>query len=254
MIPELFKIGPLPVNSFGLCIALALIAGTLLLSRSLQLRGLNPAFAERYVMWGGISGLIGARLWYMLEHLADTISDPVGMLTANAGFTFYGGFLIAALVVMIRARKDNVPLLTLADCMGPTLALGYAIGRLGCQLSGDGDYGVPTQSFWAMSYATGTLPTPPHVRVFVTPLFESAAAILIAIGLTQFERREKFRKRAGSLFGLYLVLISVERCLVEFLRPNPELWGGLSQAQCVSIALVMVGGVVLALARPGFRS
>lgn len=250
MIPELFRLGPLPVNSFGLMVALALIAGTLVLGRSFSRRGIETHLAERYVMWGGLSGLLGARLWHMLEHIKETQADPFGMLFANAGFTFYGGFLVAALVLVIRSKVDKIGVLRLADALGPTLALGYAIGRLGCQLSGDGDYGVPTENFWAMSYALGAVPTPPGVRVFVTPFMESAASVAIAVFLSRFEEVKRLRDRPGSLFGLYLILISLERFFVEFLRHNPNLWAGFSQAQCVSLALVLIGGAMFALSRP----
>jgi phosphatidylglycerol:prolipoprotein diacylglycerol transferase len=201
-------------------------------------------------MWAGVSGLVGARIWFIFEHSSELSGNLAAALFANAGFTFYGGFIIAALVLIQRAKRDGVPLLTFADALGPTLALGYAIGRLGCQLSGDGDYGIPTAGFFGMAYEDGTVPTPPGVRVFPTPLFESAWALLLTWILTVVERREtSFFSGPGMRFGLYLVLLSFERFWVEMLRPNQLLIGSLSEAQCVAIGLSMVGAAMIFTAR-----
>jgi phosphatidylglycerol---prolipoprotein diacylglyceryl transferase len=250
LIPLLVEIGPLPVYSFGLTIAVAFVFGTLRLTYSFEQFGIPPHLAERYVMWAGISGLVGARIWFILENLSELSGDLLSALFANAGFTFYGGFIIAALVLIVRAKRDGVPLLTFADALGPTLALGYAVGRLGCQLSGDGDYGIPTTGFFGMAFEDGTVPTPPGVKVFPTPLFESAFAFLLVWILSVVERKEGgFFARPGMRFGLYLVLLSFERFWVETLRPNQLLIGSFSEAQCVAIGLSLVGATMMVVAR-----
>jgi len=215
------------------------------LARSFTLRDLNPLLAERYVMLGGVSGLVGARVWFMFENWTYTRHDIVGAIFSSAGFTFYGGFIVASIVLILAARRDGIPLSTLCDTIGPCLALGYAIGRVGCQLSGDGDYGVATQSWWGMSYSTGVVPTPPGELVYPAPLFESVLALGVLAILTWVERSPQRLAQPFSRFGLYLILISVERFLVEFVRPNPSVWGGFSEAQMIAIALVIVGVVLL---------
>ena len=146
MIPELFQIGPIPVHSFGLMVALCFFAGTPLLARSFARNGARPELAERYIFVGGFVGLAGARIWYVLFHSAQFMRDPIDALISGGGFTFYGGFIFAWVTLAIMARRDGMTQAQFLDAMGPTMALAYAIGRLGCQLSGDGDYGLVTDS------------------------------------------------------------------------------------------------------------
>ena len=121
----------------------------------------------------------------------------------------------------------------------PGLAIGYAIGRIGCQLSGDGDYGIPWDGPWAMAYPHGTEPT--TVTVHPTPIYETIAMGLVAYALW----RLRDRLRPGLLFALYLVLAGAERFLVEFIRRNDDVALGLTQAQLLSVAMMLVGGVWL---------
>lgn len=252
MIPTLIELGPIPVRSFGLMVALALFAGGLRLSLSFVRYGLEPRLAERYVTAAGISGLLGARLWFMAENWREVQYDFFGALFATAGFTFYGGFIIAAVCVYLLAKRDGTNVGTLCDSLGPCLALGYAVGRLGCQLSGDGDYGIPTTGFWGMSYSSGVVPTPYGQLVYPTPLFESTIALGVLYILSRVEESVTALRRPFQRFGLYLVLISVERLLVEVFRPNPVFAWGMSEAQCIAIALIALGGVMLA--RPAVAS
>ncbi len=247
MIPTLLEIGPLPIRSFGLMVALALIVGSIRLAKSFALYGLKPELAERYVMIAGISGIIGARLWYIIEDWQHTKYDLVGALTSSAGFTFYGGFIVAAAAVIIAARRDGTALTKLMDALGPCLAVGYAIGRLGCQLSGDGDYGMTTTSWWGMSYSTGVVPTLPGELVYPTPLFESAWAVLVLLVLLRVERRDHFLSQPMQRFGLYLLLISIERFTVEFLRVNERVLGPFSEAQIIGGVFILLGAALIAL-------
>ncbi len=245
MIPNLIEIGPIPIRSFGLMVALALFAGALRLAISFKRYGLDPHLAERYVTAAGISGLIGARLWFIAENWSDTRHDLVGALLSSAGFTFYGGFIIAAVVVYLLARRDKTDISKLCDALGPCLALGYAVGRLGCQLSGDGDYGIRTTRWWGMSYATGVVPTLPGELVYPTPLFESSIALLVLWILSSVEVRATLLSGRFQRFGLYLVLISIERFFVEFLRPNVKLLSNLSEAQLIAMGLGVFGVILL---------
>jgi phosphatidylglycerol:prolipoprotein diacylglycerol transferase len=134
--------------------------------------------------------------------------------------------------------------LELLDICAPALTVGYALGRIGCQLSGDGDYGIRSHLPWAMGYPHGTLPTPPGVTVQPTPIYETVAMGLIAWWLW----RNRNRFAAGLLFAAYFVLSGLERLLIEFIRRNHEVFAGLTAAQLESIALIVIGSVWLAAA------
>lgn len=245
MIPQIFHIGPLPINSFGTMIALALFAGFYLLARSFQRNGVNPALAERYVLVGGLGGLLGARIWYLATNYSVIRGDFWGAALSPAGFVFYGGFICAtALLVGMAHFIDKFKVHQLLDSVGPTLALGYAIGRVGCQLSGDGDYGRDTDSIFGMSYQLGVVPTPPGILAFPTPLYESILACLIVLLLIKIERAPEWQLPLRR-FGIYLSLISVERFCVEFLRRNPQLAYGFSEAQWIAVGLALIGALMV---------
>lgn len=246
MIPQLIMLGPVPINSFGLMVALSLLAGMYLLTESFRAYGLPPEKAEQFVFIGGFSGLLGARLWYLLESWSEVRSDLLGALTSSAGFTFYGGFICAFLVLYWLCRSNKISFATFLDAAGPTMTLGYAIGRVGCQLSGDGDYGAMTHSVFGMSYITGIVPTPPGFLAYPTPLYESTLCILILPILLHVERKIDFGLPLRR-FGLYLTLIALERFLVEFLRINPRVFSIFSEAQVISIVFMFVGLVILKL-------
>jgi phosphatidylglycerol:prolipoprotein diacylglycerol transferase len=245
MIPTLIDIGPLPVRSFGLMVALALFAGAVRLAISFKRYGLDARLAERYVTAAGVSGLLGARLWYLGENWSEVKHDLLGALLSSAGFTFYGGFIIGSLVVLYLARRDGTEIGKFCDSLGPCLSLGYAIGRLGCQLSGDGDYGIATSGFWGMSYSTGIVPTPPGVLVYPTPLFESTISLLVLWFLSRIEVSSTAFTGRFQRFGLYLVLISLERLCVEGFRVNPVIAGGMSEAQIIALVLITLGSVLM---------
>ena len=245
MIPQIFHLGPLPINSFGTMIALALFAGFYLLARSFERNGVNPALAERYVLAGGLGGLLGARIWYLATNYSTIRGDFWSSAFAPAGFVFYGGFICSTALLIFMARFiDRFPIYKLLDSVGPTLALGYAIGRVGCQLSGDGDYGRDTTSIFGMSYEMGVVPTPAGALAFPTPLYESALACVIALILIKLERTPQWQAPLRR-FGLYLTLISIERFSVEFLRRNPQLAYGFSEAQWIAVVLSLLGAVMV---------
>lgn len=241
MIPQILNLGPLPINSFGLMIAIAIISCIYLLSISFRISGIDEKLAEKYILTAAIVGLLGARVWYVINHWSYVKNDLFAAVFSGAGFVFYGGFIVSAITMILMSRKDKIPLDKFADSFAPTLALGYAIGRVGCQLSGDGDYGVPTDSFWGMSYAHGVVPTLPGVLVHPTPVFESLIAVGILFILLAAEKSLYWSSKSYARFGLYLFLISWERFFVEFLRINPKLAYGLSEAQFISIGLAFIG-------------
>lgn len=248
MIPQIFNLGPIPINSFGLMIALAFIAGSKRLQIDFAARGLRPELADRYVVTGGIVGLIGARIWYLGSFWHEVREDLLGSVFASAGFVFYGGFIFSAIALFIMSRLDGIKLTSFLDALAPTLGLSYAIGRVGCQLSGDGDYGRVTDSFWGMSYAAGVLPTPPGVLVYPTPVFESLLALAV-VAAVLFAQRYPFWRAPARPFGLYLVLISIERFVIEFLRIEPRVIQGFSQAQIIATCVAAVGLAMIVLRR-----
>jgi phosphatidylglycerol---prolipoprotein diacylglyceryl transferase len=250
MIPQILYLGPFPINSFGLMVALAIFSGIPILACSFKQAKIDPKLAEKYAVTAGISGIIGARLWYIIVNFpviweqarqAPTVGGILFALSehvfASAGFIFYGGFLFAVPVLLFLMKRDGISPPQLVDTLGPGLALAYAIGRVGCQLSGDGDYGIATTSFLGMSYETGVVPTPPGILVFPAPFFESCASLLIFLFLLRIEERQIVTKPYAR-FGCYLALMSLERFAIEFIRINPK-HVGFSQAQYIALGLLV---------------
>ena len=240
MIPQIFSIFGFPINSFGLCVAAAIFAAIYRLQRSFAAYHLPVERAESYACLGAIVGLLGARLWFLIFNISLVMRDPLGTIFSSAGFIFYGGFIFSFVTFLFLCRRDKIPFFTFLDAAGPTMTLGYAIGRLGCQLSGDGDYGMLTTSWLGMSYASGVVPTPPGYLAFPTPLYESAICFLILPLLLWMERKKGWGL-PGRRFGLYLLLIAIERFLIEFLRIEPRFLGGYSQAQYISAVFMSIG-------------
>ncbi|HET8640083.1 MAG TPA: prolipoprotein diacylglyceryl transferase family protein, partial [Solirubrobacterales bacterium] len=179
--------------------------------------------------------VVGSRAYFLIQEGGDSLSDLFG----GAGFVWYGGLIGGALGVLLWAWYRDFLGLGLLDLVAPALALGYAIGRCGCQLSGDGDYGKAWDGPWAMSYPNGTEPT--ERAVHPTPIYETLAMGLGAWLLWQL--RDRFRP--GVLFAIYLIYAGVERFLVEFIRRNTDVALGLTQAQLESVAMMLAGSLWL---------
>ncbi len=244
MIPQIINLGPIPINSFGLCVALAILAGIYRLQMSFKLNGINPGLAEKYVFTAGIVGLLGARILFLIDHYSEIKDYFFEAVFASAGFVFFGGFILSTIVLILMSRYDKIPLAKFLDSLGPTLAIGYLIGRLGCQLAGDGDYGIVTESIFGMSYKTGVIATAPGVLAFPTPFYESTMFVVILYFLTLIETKANWQK-PYKRFAMYLILISIERFLIEFLRINPKLLQGLSEAQLISIVILFIGAFLI---------
>lgn len=244
MHPVIVQIGPLKLYSFGLMVVMAFLFGGWLTTRELARRKIAPAHLEGFPLGALVGGVVGARLYYLLEHLSDLLRDPRGSLFSGSGLTWYGGAIGGALTVLIWARRKRQPLWTVCDAFAPGLAACYAIGRIGCQLAGDGDYGPPSDLPWAMAYPKGVVPT--TVPVHPTPVYE-----LLAMGLvTWMLWRLRLRPWSpGRLFGVYLMLAGLERLLAEFVRVNPRVALGLSTAQWLSVAAFVLGAWIFAARR-----
>ncbi len=243
MIPTLLKLGPLPIHSFGLMMVLAFFAAWRILWLELVEGGARGELAERMITWAAIGGIVGARMGFLLSFPGEFLKDPLGTIFGGAGFVFLWGFVGGALAVCFLLRREGLTLLRFADMTAPSLCIGYAVGRIGCQLSGDGDYGMMSSLPWAMGYPKGVVPTPPGILVHPTPVYETFMALAIAWFLLTAAKR--FPLGSGVRFGIYLILSSLARFVVEFVRIEP-LWGfGLTQAQLVSILLSTAGIIMI---------
>ena len=239
MQPEI-QLGPLELKTFGICFALGFFAAGLVLTRRLKELGKPPDWSYEIVFAALVGGIVGSRIDYLAQNW-DTVSDDLlGNLFSGSGLVWYGGVVGGAVGVLLWAWRRDWLSLTLLDAAAIPLALGYAIGRIGCQLSGDGDYGEPSSLPWAMSYPEGTVPTTEEVHP--TPVYETLAMGLVALLLWRW--RDRFRP--GVLFGVYLVLAGAERLLVEFVRRNDDVVAGLTLPQLVSLGMVAAGAVLVA--------
>lgn len=243
MYPVLFRIGPLTIYSFGTMLALAFLAAGYVAGRELERRREDPEAASYLVFWAAVGGLVGARLWIVADDWGSFVSNPLSFLLTTGGFVWYGGLLGGTLAVSWVLRRKRIPWLLAADAVAPALALGYAIGRIGCHLAGDGDWGVVTTLPWGVAYTHAIVgwPHPPGVRVHPTPLYETAVHLLIFVWLLRLARREEAR---GAVFAAYLMTAGSARLLVEFIRVNPAVLWGLTEAQLTSIAVVVAGATL----------
>jgi phosphatidylglycerol---prolipoprotein diacylglyceryl transferase len=239
--PEIVVLG-LSVKTFGLFFALNFAAWGLLAGRRLRELGRPVDWAYEMVTVALVGGLVGARgYWLVQNHEGLGFGDVFG----GSGLIWYGGLAGGVVAVVIWARWRGFLTLDLLDIAGPCLALGYAVGRIGCQLAGDGDYGKAWDGPWAMGYEHGTVPTAPGVTVHPTPIYETLSMGLVAFVLW----RLRDRVRPGVLFALYLVFAGSERFLVEFVRRNTDVALGLTAAQLESLALLIAGAVWLGVVR-----
>ncbi len=247
-------IGPLRLGTYGLLVATGLLCAFFVLQADLRRRRLN---ADPHTIIGltGLVGLAGAKLWHALESPAELFAHPFQILFSPLGFAFYGGFVGGFITLVLLARRYRMPVLEMLDVASPAAALGYGIGRIGCLISGDGDYGIPTSLPWGMGFPSGIVPTPPGVRVHPTPIYEFLAAVAVFYCLWRLGARSLRGPRpTGEIFGNYLVLSGLARFLVEFIRINPRSVFGMSNAQAASLISLVAGAVLLAWTKQGFRA
>jgi phosphatidylglycerol:prolipoprotein diacylglycerol transferase len=240
MQPEI-HLGPITLQTFGIMFALGFVGAGLLVAKRFKELGKPVDWAYELIFAGLIGGIVGSRLDFIIENYDEVSDDLVGNLFSGSGLVWYGGAIGGAIGVVLWAWWRKMLTLTLLDICAPALAIGYAIGRIGCQLSGDGDYGIPWDGPWAMAYPEGTVAT--DTPVHPTPIYETLAMGVVTYALW----RLRTRFQPGLLFALYLVLAGAERFLVEFVRRNDDVAVGLTQAQLLSVAMVVAGGVWLAV-------
>jgi phosphatidylglycerol:prolipoprotein diacylglycerol transferase len=249
----------LPVPVFGVVVLIAVFVSTLVFRKEVaryETRGVVPggtgALVADLVFVGVLAGIVGARIFHLLEYTDQFLAQPASMIFTRNGFSIYGGLCCGILAATVFLHRRRVPVLPMLDAAAPALLLGYAIGRLGCQLSGDGDWGIPADLalkphwlpdwLWAQTYDNNiagiaiALP-----GVYPTPLYETAMALTLAWLLWALRSH---RHRAGFLFSLYLICAGFERLLIEKIRVNPRYSAfdfAVTQAEVISFLLVVAG-------------
>ncbi len=252
MIPFL-HLGPITIPTYGLMVAVAMVFAYFVLRADFVRRGIakgsESSLAELFIAVPCIAGIVGARLYHVLETPRKLLADPVGQLFSRYGLAWFGGLIAGATAWIFLSRRHRIPLLVSLDAGSPAAALGYGIGRLGCFLSGDGDYGMPTRLHWplGMAFPNGLVPT--SCRVYPTPLFELFIAIAICWLLWRLGRRhlttQSSHGSAGLIFAMYLILTGLARFLVEFIRINPRSFLGMTNAQVASLVSILAGSALI---------
>lgn len=229
------------------------------------------------VIYAALFGFIGAKIFHNLENWNDFVKDPVGSLIAFSGLTFYGGLICAGIAIILYARSKKIKVVHLCDAMAPTMMLAYALGRIGCQVSGDGDWGIVNTNpkpfgwlpdwMWAYQYPHNVigegvaipgcagqycnqLPLP----VYPTPFYEIVVCLALFFVLWTLRKRIKI---PGQLFGLYLIFNGVERFFIEKIRVNTKyelLPFKPTQAEIISFLLVLAGIFLIAKSKKWFSA
>lgn len=242
MYPELFRINDFVISSFGVMVALAFLVAYWVASIEFKRKGLDERLLNNLLLVSMIGGIVGAKLFYVFENvpLGDLLANPFPYLFSRGGLTFYGGFLGAVFLVLLLSWKNRVSFWTIADALAPSIAIGHAIGRIGCFLVGD-DYGTPSNLPWAMSFPKGLPPT--TEKVHPTQIYEALYLGIVFLILWRLRKRER---GGGWLFSVFLILSGVERFFIEFIRQTtPSPIPGLSIAQLVALLLVLFAVVRL---------
>jgi len=243
MLPYI-HLGSFNLPTFGLMLWCAAVAGAFVADRAFR-RAHVDADAVGMVAIAVVAGIVGAKLWHVFDTPSEFKEMGWSVLWSTAGFAWYGGLIFGIGALVIQGWRAKIGALRMLDLCAPAAAIGYGIGRIGCLLSGDGDYGIdikPVHIFgttfhpWGMSFPHGLVPA--YVPVYPTPLYELAGALVI--GWFLWWRLGKSHA-TGAILGQYLALTGIARFLVEFIRRNPPVLWGLSNAQLASAGAAVVG-------------
>jgi phosphatidylglycerol---prolipoprotein diacylglyceryl transferase len=249
----------LPIPTFGIMVAIAVVVATSIATRIVKryeelgrLPTRSHAIVADMAVVSTFAGIAGARVFDILDNLDRFFADPIRMILSRTGFSIYGGLCFGIVVGVIVVKRRSVPVIPMLDATAPAMMLGYGIGRFGCQISGDGDWGIAANMalkpswlpdwLWAQTYdgnIAGAIIAPPGV--YPTPIYEIAMALAIFWVLW---RLRSHNNHAGYVFSVYLLLAGFERLLVEKIRVNTryDVFGiHVTQAEAISFLLVIVG-------------
>ena len=252
--PFVIHLGRLELTGYGLMMMVAFLMAGWAIQLDLRERGLDEDYAADIVIAGVIGGLVGAKLWYVF------LTGEVEALLRRGGFVWYGGFLGATAAILLNSWRRRVPARFTAEICAAPLALGYALGRVGCFLVND-DYGVPSSLPWAMKFPAGLPPTTvqnlqemgvtfpagtPQMQVMAvhpTQIYETVFMLLVFWWLW---RHRRHLHSIGWLWACYMVFAGVERFLIELVRAKDDrLLGPFTLAQATSVLLIVAGGALL---------
>ena len=232
MYPILFKVGGVGITTFGALVAVAAIIGLLMFRAELR-RSRFPEQGTDAAIAGLLGGLVGAKLLWVVEHLGT--GDWTELLFSRGGLSWFGGFAGGVLAARVVMRRHRLPPLAIIAAATPALAIGHAIGRIGCLLVGD-DYGIPSTLPWAVAFPKGLPPT--DVPVHPTQVYEAVALLPIALMLFRM-RRSGAPDR--TVVGVYLLSTAITRFLIQWIRVYDPWLGPLGFAHVAAVLTMVVG-------------
>lgn len=250
MHPVLFEYGRITLYTYGLFVALAFITGLWLAGREAERRGLDPRMVQDLGFVVLIAAIVGARLFFVLIEWRHFVDHPLQIFEIwKGGLVFYGGFTAAILAGGLYVRAKGLPTWEVGDLAVPSLALGQALGRLGCFSAGC-CFGAACDLPWAVTFSDPRSLAPLGVALHPAQLYAAVANLAIFAVLYWGVRLRQ--RSSGQVLGAYLVLYPITRFLLEFLRDDPRgALGALSTSQAMSLPLLAVGLWILFTRRPG---
>jgi phosphatidylglycerol---prolipoprotein diacylglyceryl transferase len=253
MVPVLLHLGPLTIYSFGAMMALGFLISGYVVSVELGRKGMDPEDAWSIVLWAAVGGIAGSRILAIVADWQTFLLHPIASIFSGSGFVWYGGLIGGTASVSLFVWRRGLRWLAVVDTVAPALAMGQAIGRVGCQVAGDGDWGRPSALPWAMAYPKAIVGwsawlresgLPPDTRVHPAPAYETLAYCAIFCLLWTLRKKPL---KDGSLLWMYFVTSSVARFAIESIRVEPVIAAGLTQAQWIAIPFCAIGLLMLAV-------
>lgn len=245
MYPILLKIGSFTLHTYGVLLAIGFFLAVLVALKEARRVGIDPNIIMDLAFYIFLAALIGSRLFYVLSSWEEFRDNPVDIFRFwRGGLVFYGGLILAFLVGLWYVKKQHLKFAPLADIVAPSLALGQAIGRLGCFSAGC-CYGKPTDLPWAVTFKDPFTLAPRDISLHPTQLYESLATFAIFLTLIFMRRQERFQ---GKLFWYYLLFYSTARFIIEFFRNDPRGWvipEIFSPAQAIGVLAALLALFVL---------